>query len=220
MVENTLYFKILKQLEKFLLKKVNFKMFYTNYDLILIVPTDEVDFHRKYSLILSAKIFDTQMQRELILEIFDFLKLNLNNQEYQSISRVNIMKSNDPFVNNINFIFTKRTHAIEISNIQVGGVQIDQAFLLKSLVLDKLRTNYATTFILTDGTTINAGIECIKPNFDILIYTGKGLREIFQPSTNVESVARAAQLKRETQEYLLENNYMALIPLENVFQIN
>lgn len=220
MVANIFYFKLIKQLERFLLKKVNFSMSRANYDLILVVPSDEIDTHRKYSLILSSKNFDTQTQKELIIEILDFLKKSLTDNEYQSISRINIIKSNEPLVNNINFIFTQRTHAIEISNIKVGGIQIDEAILLKSLVLDKLKSNYATTFILTDGSTINAGIEKIRPNYDVLIYTGKGLREMFKPSMNAQEAVNADKLKKESEEFLISNDYMALIPLDNILIVN
>ncbi len=182
MVETKFIHTILKRLEKYLIRRNNFNLLGDTFDLILFVPSDKYLSDAKYSLIVSAKALNTLHQKEVIRELLNDFKTVLKFDEYNAISRLNIIHTEDPFVKNLKFIFGIRNEIIEINEFIVGGVKIDNAFLVKSLVLDKLIEHHALTVeIKTENNqseTINMGVIRIENNFDVVYFTGKGLREM------------------------------------------
>src|SRR5437899_1326591 len=114
MVETILIHTILKQLEKYLIRKNNFRLLGDTYDLILFVPSDKYLSDAKYSLMLSAMKLNNLYQKDVIKELLNDFKAILKFEEYNSISRLNIIHSEDPFVKNLKFAFAIRTEVIEI----------------------------------------------------------------------------------------------------------
>ena len=55
---------------------------------------------------------------------------------------------------------------------------------VKSMILDKLIENKALIVELTTGETISMGVLRIGHDFEVVHYTGKGLREIWKPDMN------------------------------------
>lgn len=223
MVDNKLVNSILKRLEKYLIKTNNFQLAGDNYDLILLLPSDKYLSDAKYSLLVSSKKLNNFHQKELIKELLNDFKDVLNFQEYNSISRLNLINSEDPFVKNLKFVFAFREKLIEINDITVGGVRIEFAYIIKSLVLDKLVQNKAVTFELKPINEkinlVNAGIIRIEKNFDIVYYTGKGLREIWKSGMTTEQMEHASKLKQKNEGFLLEHNYIAKTSLDDIEKI-
>ena len=168
MVKTNLIDKILKRLEKYIIRKNDFHLVGDNFDLVLFVPSDKYLSDTKYSLLISAKKLDNFKQKEVIKDLLTDFKEALNPEEYNAISRLNIINSEDPLVKNLKYVFAYRQPIFEINDIPVGGVNIDHAFLVKSLTLDKLIENQALTLEVKNNNneieTINAEIIRIDKN--------------------------------------------------------
>ena len=67
--------------------------------------------------------------------------------------------------------------------------------------------------------TINAGIIRIDNNYDVVYYTGKGIREIWKPNMNDEQKANSTMLKTQNESFLLQNDYISKIKLENIVKV-
>jgi hypothetical protein len=223
MVETKFIHTVLKQLEKYLVRKNNFHLLGDTYDLILFVPSDKYLSDAKYSLLISARKLNKLHQKDVIKELLNDFKEVLKFDEYNSISRLNIINSEDPFVRNLKMVFAFREEVIEINEIPVGGVRLDFAFLVKSLVLDKLVENKALVLEVKTKDNkvdaINAGIIRIENNFDVVHYTGKGLREIWKPDMTDEQRKDAAILKEKKEDYLMEHQYIAKTPFDDILKV-
>jgi hypothetical protein len=217
MVEQIVVNSIIKELEKFLIKKSNYRLNGENFDLILLIPTDKYSFDNKFSLYLSSAVLNKFSQKEIIMELLTDFKNYLTIQDYTALSRINILNNQEPFVRNMNLTYGFRESIIQLEDTYIGDVKIDFAFLLKSLVLDKLIMNRAVLLELYNGQKMNAGIKRIEPNFDIVHYIGKGLKEMWKPE--VIHKGRAEFLKSQEEDYLFSNNYLSKIPLDKIAKI-
>jgi hypothetical protein len=105
----------------------------------------------------------------------------------------------------------------------VGGINIDMAYLAKSMILDKLVANQALTMeIVTEDNLqdiVNAGIEKMDNRFNITFYTGKGLKQMFDQNMNEEEEQMAAYLKSCDDIFLFENGYKAKINIDRIVRI-
>ena len=223
MVKTKLIHTVLKRLEKYLIRKNNFQLLGDNYDLILFVPSDNYLSDTRYSLMISAKKLNGVNQKDVIKELLSDFKGILGFDEYNSISRLNVLHSEDPFVKNFKAVFAFREEIIEIKEITIGGVRIDFAYLVKSLVLDKLIEDRAL-FLTTKNqnneiSEINAGIIRIEKNFDVLYYNGNGLREIWKPVMTEEQKKHKAVLQTKGEEYLIEHDYINKISIDNIIKV-
>lgn len=223
MVETKFIRTVLKRLEKYLIRKNNFYLRGDTFDLILFVPSDKYLSDAKYSLIISAKSLNTLQEKDVIRELLNDFKGILKFDEYNAISRLNIIHTEDPFVKNLKFGFGFREEIIEINEIPVGGVRIDYAFLVKSLVIDKLIENRALIVeIKTENNqteTINMGVIRMEKNFDVVYYTGKALREMFKPEMTDEQRIIAEKLKKQPEDYLMLNHYIGKTALDNIIKV-
>ena len=73
MVKTNLIDKILKRLEKYIIRKNDFHLVGDNFDLVLFIPSDKYLSDTKYSLLISAKKLDNFKQKE----VREFVKNNL-----------------------------------------------------------------------------------------------------------------------------------------------
>ena len=86
-------------------------------------------------------------------------------------------------------------------------------------IVAKIKFNDTPTLTLTDGQKINAGTIRIEDNH-LVHYTGKGLREIFRPDMTEGEKVIANELQKKTEEFLIENQYIARTPLDTIIDIN
>ncbi len=215
--------KILRQLEKFLILKNGFNLLGETYELILLIPSDKYSTDTKYSLIISAKSLNNFQQKDIIKEIFTAFKETLEIDEFNSISRINVIHTHDSFVRNLKLMFGLREEIIELNNITVGGANIDFAYLIRSLVLDKLIAGRALNLeiIDPDGNLghISAGIKGIDNSFNVVYYTGKGLREIFGLEKTKSEEDDAEILKNMNEQYLISNHLIAKIRFDDINKV-
>lgn len=224
MVTTTLVDSVLKGLEKNLVKMNDFRLLGENYDLILFIPSEKYTSGAKYSLVLSYKGFNKLSQREAIKSILNTLKESLRNEEYNEISRINLIHSEDAFVKNLKYMFNLRESVMEINNVVVGGINIEYGFLMKPLILDKLVEGRALVLEVLDENnllqTINAGIIRIEKNFDVVYYTGKGLREIWGTAQKTQEEKDVAEnLKNESEEFLISHSYINKINIDKILKV-
>jgi len=170
-------------LEMFFIQKNHFDLNGSSYDLILVEPKEG----SKVYLTISASFFDRQSKTESTKEVLIFFKQNMKTNEYLSISTINILNSQDSFVKNINFIFSQVNEDILIQDYTVGGRYIEYGYLIHSKILEKLFIGQ-TAHIQLKGKfeTIPAGIKRIDEKYNIVYYTGKGLRNIFSNSDQTQ----------------------------------
>lgn len=223
MVDKIIIHTVLKRLEKYLVKKNNFQLSGETYDLILFIPSDRYQSNNKFSLLISFNKLNNLNQKDVIKELLTDFKDVLKFEEYNAISRLNIVHSEDPFVKNLKFVFAFREQILEINDIPIGGVQIDFAYLVKSLVLDKLIPNRALKMeILNEDNvrqTVNAGIIKIEKTFDVLYYTGKGLREMWKPDMTDVEKDKAENLKSKSENFLIQNQFIAKTNLDKIIKV-
>lgn len=214
MVINPTISKILRILEKYLIQKTDFRLGH-NYDLILIVPSDS-DYLEKYSWIVSSRHLDQVPQNTFINDIINDFKEVLTFEEYSSVSRINKLDSNHPFVKNVKFMFSINKETVEINNLRIGGSHIDRGMIIHSRILEKIIANQAVTFVLENGKLSNAGIISMDNNFRIKHYTGKGLQELFKPDRTEEEIQRGNDILNRDDEFLINNQYLAYTHLNDI----
>lgn len=222
MVTVSIIHKAIKALEKYLIFKNDFRLTGETYELIMLMPSDRFLSDSKYSLVISAQLLEKQNQKTVITELLRIIKDNMDSEEYNSISRVNIISSHDPIVKNLKFVFGFRQETFEISDYPIGGNYIEFAYLAKSLVLDKLIAgNAIRAEILENGQVrdIAAGIIRIDKNFRVFYYTGKGLRELFGQEMTSEEKTKAINLLKQPEEFLIMHNYVSFVSLDNIIKI-
>jgi hypothetical protein len=220
MVEKKFMHTVLKSLEKYLVKKNNFQLIGETYDLILFIPSDRFQSHNKFSLLISYNRLNNLNQKDVIKDLLNYFKEDLGFEEYNSISRLNILHSEDSFVKNLKLVFAFKEQIFELKDIPIGGVQIDFAYLVKSLVLDKLISNSALKLeVVTENSMsqiINAGIIRIEQNFDVVYYTSKGLREIWKADMTETEKENAEYLKTQSENFLIENKFISKTNLDRI----
>ena len=85
-------------------------------------------------------------------------------------------------------------------------------------VRDKIIIGEAKKVRLKSGEIVNAGFQRIEGN-EVLYYTGKGLKDIFDPNMTPEQHEVAEQLKRLSEEELMRDNYMARAKISDFEEI-
>lgn len=223
MVNNTFTQKLIKLLEKYLIEKNNFQLNGNTYDLILLVPWDRFSSNGKFSLLLSAKILDKYNEKDLIREMFGIFLNNISSEEYSLISRISIIHSNDSFVKNLKSVFAFREQVVEINQFLIGGVEIDFAILLKSLVLDRLKKGSIYQISLKNKNNIieriNTGIIKIGEDFSTFILTRKGLDGFDVASLEFEHLIDKICIDKKQLNEFVEIDYIRKIPFDNIIQI-
>jgi len=222
MVDTQLIVRTLKVLERYLIRKNNFHLNGDNYDMILFIPSDN-SFDAKFSLMVSAKCLNLFNQKEVIRDLLSFFQSELDQNDYNAISRINVIHSEDSLVKNLKFAYRFDASIIEINNLQIGGIHIDFAFYVKSLLLGKLIENRALLVEIrteNNGTqVINLGLKNIDDKFDVIYYTGKGLREIWSANLNDEQIKLARSLNSKSEDFLMEHGYLGRVAWQNIVSV-
>ena len=132
MVEKKYIQKVVRQLDRYYIKKSNSTLDGSSYAFMLFIPTNlhQIDRNIKYDLILCAKKFDKYPTKELINEIISWLDGNLEKNESIKISSVIIANSNSPFARNVDFVMPIKEDIKILENIYVGNVTINYGILV------------------------------------------------------------------------------------------
>jgi len=85
-----------------------------------------------WTLLVSARTFDGQSQRESIKEIVSHLNSSLSDTVRPWVKRVSILKSDDPFVRAMNSTIHAEHSSIDMPSTVVGGVEIPRAIVFES----------------------------------------------------------------------------------------
>lgn len=106
------------------------------FSLVMLIPTEPTLIDSKFTLLISASWLDKENQRKGIELITNCLRRVLNDIEFSYIVRVTIIHSSDKSVKAINSAFPVKNSIFRLTNLNVFGVQIDEAILLESNRVD------------------------------------------------------------------------------------
>lgn len=216
MVEQNFIFRIVKELEHYLIALNNYTFNGSGYATILFIPVTRHNERVKFNIILSASEFDRYSRKKTISEIYDWLRNKIGEESSARIESLIIVNSNSPFVRKINFIIPYQDEIRELVDIEIGGVKIYRGFLISTNISKNLMINSAVTATLDDNQVINMGIKYIDENLVIEYYTGQGLRELFPRDGDKAKLDKATKLKKKGDEFLYKNQYLAKIPLSKI----
>jgi hypothetical protein len=99
--------------------------------LLMLMPV-EPGTEQAWILLVSARTFDGQSQRESIKKIASYLNSSLSDAVRPSVKRVSILKSDDPFVRAMNSTVYAEHSFIDLASTVVGGVEIPRAIVFES----------------------------------------------------------------------------------------
>jgi hypothetical protein len=222
MVEVSFMEKVVKRLERYLIQKNGFRLQGLKYDLILFSTIDRYFLPDRYSLMLSSAVLDHSSLWDVAFELFSDMKKVLSGEEYLAVSNINVIHSDDPFVKKISRLYGSREPLVEIRDEIIAGTEIEFAYLVNSSLLGKLVEGKALAAEILCGdsvSTINMGIIRIESNFDVVYYTGKGLREIFRPELTGDEKEHADFLKTQPEAFLIEHQYVSKIAFDSILKI-
>jgi hypothetical protein len=81
----------------------------------------------------------------------------------------------------------------------------------------KVNEGHAGVLTLKDGTQMNYGVIRVTQNLSKMIfYTGKGLREMFNPDMTEEETIIAEQLKKLDKKTLTKSGHISEMLLTNI----
>jgi hypothetical protein len=214
---DTIIRKIIKELDRYFIKLEDFSLKGASYDIILSIPEPSA-YLEKYRWVISAEVLNNKHEREVISDLLVQFKKVLNESEYASIAQINVLNSNNPLVRNLNFMFPYKRD-VELTNIAVGGVQIEHGFILRSNFLDNVIEGHAITILHKDQGLMNVGVIEMKQDFTLKCWTAKALRELFNPNMGVIDQVDADQIKLRTEEFHIENELVVLISFEDIIRV-
>jgi hypothetical protein len=93
-----------------------------------------------WNLIVSSLEYDPVSTKKAVQQIIHILNTHLKKSLLKSIIRVTILKTSDPFVEEINRVFPV-THGVKhIQSSVISGVYIEKAIIFESRVVPSLNT--------------------------------------------------------------------------------
>jgi hypothetical protein len=99
--------------------------------LLMLMPVGP-GFENAWALLVSARAFDHQSQRNSIKTIVAHLNSSLSETVRPSVKRVSVLKSDDPFVRAMNSSVHAEHSSVDITARVVGGVEIPGAIVFES----------------------------------------------------------------------------------------
>jgi hypothetical protein len=191
--------------------------------------------------IMNAELYNKQTSNEKIIPVLragskedsipafmqQFIHLDIRNDENFENSYVDLLREiyNEPAIQKPKLgtkpLFEKKRTG-EVEKPQIGikpKIREKVTGYINPEIVAKLKLNDTPILTLSDGREINAGTIRIENNY-LVHYTGKGLREIWKPEMNPEERVVAEELKKMSEEYLTENNYITWTPLDKIVDIN
>ncbi len=179
--------KLVRNLEKYLVRETGFKLTGRGYDLILFIPIDSTSFDSKSTLIISAKLLDDKRERTIIQHILTSFKSILNFAEFSLISSLQVVNSNSTLVKNMDFAFPfQRREDIEYEvNTTIGGIPLYGARLVRSSVLANLITGKRCRIKLISGNILSGKVMGISEDYQVAIEI-ESTAEIIPPTTSCQ----------------------------------
>lgn len=97
--------------------------------LMLLAP--DVESEDAWNVIVSAKGFDNMSRANAIKQFTQLLRENVNKNNWHSIMRATVLKTDDPFVKAINRTFNSQGPVVNIQSCNIFGVEIPKAILFQ-----------------------------------------------------------------------------------------
>lgn len=99
---------------------------------LLMLMGSDSSMSNSLNLLISAKKFDNTSTSSAIKEVTSFLGKFIKKEDLKKLSRITILKSNEPFVSEINSAFKIQQGNLTIQNCDINGVNIENAIVYQS----------------------------------------------------------------------------------------
>jgi hypothetical protein len=103
--------------------------------LVMLIPTEPESLHSRYTLIVSAPWLNKHSPREAVSTILTSLLQQLGSTEapeYQQLTRITIIHTNDPFIRAITSAFDVTNGEVTIQNREASGIFLERAIVLEA----------------------------------------------------------------------------------------
>lgn len=97
---------------------------------MLLAP--DVETENAWNLIVSARGLDKKSRASGVKRLTEWLRREVDQSQWSKISRVTVLRTDDPFVTAINSAFRAKASVINLQSCNVFGVEIPKAILLES----------------------------------------------------------------------------------------
>lgn len=109
--------------------------FDNNYSLIMFVPVENLK--DRYTLFLSSPRLDDLSSFKVLEKLVPFMREKLEDSDYLKIWRYTFVKSTDPLIKNLNYIFKTDKNLMDVNNIRIGDNYIEKAYIVLSQNLEE-----------------------------------------------------------------------------------
>ena len=99
---------------------------------LMMLLASDLEREDAWNLIVSTKEFDRTSRGDAIGKMTELLATVLQRKNWEKIIRVTVLKTDDPFVQEMNEIFETNESVLRLRAEYVSGVEIPKALVLQS----------------------------------------------------------------------------------------
>lgn len=166
MVMNNALNKIIQRLENYFIQLCDFRLTGETFDLLLLLPV-ESSYTSKFSLLISSKYLNGRSPKQTIGDLYHDFKASLSAQEYVSISNITVMDSNNALVKHLKTMFPFPENIVELTNMTIGGTEIEKAFILRMPMLALLKKGNIVHIRDDSGGSFSGRLLSMDNNFNL-----------------------------------------------------
>jgi hypothetical protein len=207
--------KVLSLLEKYYLEKTDFQLNGNSYDMIMVTPEQSNIESNKW--IISAKYFDNSEKPNLISDILEYFQRNLGPTDYLSVSSLIVLNSSLAFIQNIKFMFPFNNPVFELSNISIGGVDIDHAYIIHSRKLEKLEVEKEVYVNHKIEGSIKIRPISLDRQWNLKCYTERGINQLH--SANVNDFFTGNRMSKNRDEEWQSQGFIRFIFFDDILDV-
>jgi hypothetical protein len=97
---------------------------------MLLAPDRETE--NAWNLMVSARGFDARSRATAIKQLTEWLRQSVDESYWSRFVRVTVLRTDDPFVKEMNKAFQPKRSVINLQSVHLLGVEIPKAILLQS----------------------------------------------------------------------------------------
>lgn len=108
---------------------------------LFMLSASEIHASTAQNLIVSARGYDKFHIKKSLVDLINLLKSKLSEVSLRKLSRLTVLKTQDPFVKAINQAFNVKDSTVSLQSCNIFGIQIESATLLESISLPPQKAN-------------------------------------------------------------------------------
>ena len=102
---------------------------------LFMLTASEANVSIAQNLIVSTKGYDRMLTKDALIHLINLLKSKLSENSLKQLSRLTVLKTQDPFVKAINQAFNVKNSTVSLQSSNIFGIHIENAVILESLSL-------------------------------------------------------------------------------------